>query len=75
MVLRYDLIKKEKRKAHKKTTHRNINPKRDTRKRYALYRQNSLEGGYRAQAVTYTIAYLSYIIQCQNKFLDFNLIW
>ena len=33
------------------------------------------QGGYRAQAVTYTIAYLSYIIQCQDKFLNFNLIW
>jgi len=32
-------------------------------------------GGYRANIVTYTIAYLSYIIEQQNKFLNFNLIW
>lgn len=32
-------------------------------------------GGYRANIVTYTIAYLSYVIEEQNKFLNFNLIW
>jgi len=33
------------------------------------------QGGYRAQTVTYTIAYLSYIISQKAKFLNFNLIW
>jgi len=33
------------------------------------------QGGYRAQSVTYTIAYLSYIIGQKKKFLNFNLIW
>ena len=33
------------------------------------------QGGYRAQSVTYTIAYLSYIISQKKKFLNFNLIW
>ena len=32
-------------------------------------------GGYRANVVTYSIAYLSYIIEQKNKFLNFNLIW
>ncbi len=32
-------------------------------------------GGYRAQAVTYTIAYLSKIVSDRNKFLNFDLIW
>ncbi len=32
-------------------------------------------GGYRANIVTYTISYLSYIIEKQNKFLNFDLIW
>jgi len=32
-------------------------------------------GGYRANIVTYTIAYLSFIIEKQNKFLDFDKIW
>ena len=32
-------------------------------------------GGYRANIVTYTIAYLSHMIEKQNKFLNFNLIW
>ncbi len=32
-------------------------------------------GGYRANIVTYTISYLSYIIEKQNRFLNFNLIW
>jgi len=32
-------------------------------------------GGYRAQAVAYTISYLSYIIKKQKKYLNFNLIW
>ena len=33
------------------------------------------QGGYRAQSVTYTIAYLSHLITEEEKFLDFNLIW
>jgi len=33
------------------------------------------QGGYRAQSVTYTIAYLSYLISQKKKFLNFNLIW
>jgi hypothetical protein len=33
------------------------------------------DGGFRAQTVTYSIAYLSYSISEQNKFLDFNKIW
>lgn len=33
------------------------------------------QGGYRAQSVTYTIAYLSHLISEEEKFLDFNLIW
>ncbi|MDY0194951.1 MAG: AIPR family protein [Sulfurovaceae bacterium] len=32
-------------------------------------------GGYRAQAVAYAIAYLSYIIEQKNKFLNFDIIW
>ncbi len=32
-------------------------------------------GGYRANIVTYSISYLSYIIEKQNKFLNFDLIW
>ena len=32
-------------------------------------------GGYRANIVTYTISYLSYIIEKQKKFLNFNTIW
>lgn len=32
-------------------------------------------GGYRAQAVAYTIAYLSYFLLSQNKYLNFNIIW
>lgn len=32
-------------------------------------------GGYRAQAVAYTISYLSYILEKEKKFLNFNLIW
>lgn len=32
-------------------------------------------GGYRAQAVTYTIAYLSAFVEKQKKFFDFSLIW
>ncbi len=32
-------------------------------------------GGYRANVVTYTIAYLSYIIEKQKRYLNFNLIW
>lgn len=32
-------------------------------------------GGYRAQAVTYTIAYLADHLKKKNKFLDFNQIW
>ena len=32
-------------------------------------------GGYRANIVTYTISYLSYIIEQKSKFLNFNLIW
>jgi len=33
------------------------------------------QGGYRAQSVTYTISYLSYMISQKKKFLNFNLIW
>jgi hypothetical protein len=33
------------------------------------------DGGYRAQAVTYSISLLSYTIQKQGKFLNFNYIW
>jgi len=33
------------------------------------------QGGYRAQSVTYTISYLSYMISKKKKFLNFNLIW
>ena len=33
------------------------------------------EGGFRANVVTYTISYLSYIIEKQNKYLNFNNIW
>jgi hypothetical protein len=33
------------------------------------------ENGFRAQTVTYTIAYLSYIVSKLKKFLNFNLIW
>jgi len=33
------------------------------------------QGGYRAQSVTYTISYLSYLISQKKKFLNFNLIW
>lgn len=32
-------------------------------------------GGYRAQAVTYTIAYLSSYVEKQKKFFNFSLIW
>jgi hypothetical protein len=32
-------------------------------------------GGYRANVVTYAIAYLSYIIEKQKRYLNFNLIW
>lgn len=32
-------------------------------------------GGYRANVVAYTISYLSYLIEKQNKFLNFTLIW
>jgi len=32
-------------------------------------------GGYRAQAVAYSISYLSYILEKEKKFLNFNLIW
>jgi len=33
------------------------------------------DGGFRAQTVTYSIAYLSYCISEQNKFLNFSKIW
>ncbi len=33
------------------------------------------DGGFRAQTVTYSIAYLSHHISQQKKFLDFNKIW
>lgn len=32
-------------------------------------------GGYRAQAVAYTLSYLSYFLKNKNQFLNFNLIW
>lgn len=33
------------------------------------------DGGFRAQTVTYTIAYLSYLISKHRQYLNFNLIW
>jgi hypothetical protein len=33
------------------------------------------DGGYRAQTVTYSIAYLSYFIHKMGRFLNFDLIW
>nr|WP_255264004.1 AIPR family protein [Peribacillus butanolivorans] len=33
------------------------------------------ENAYRAQTVTYSIAYLSYWLKKNNQYLDFNLIW
>ncbi|QUH26420.1 AIPR family protein [Serpentinicella alkaliphila] len=33
------------------------------------------DGGYRAQIVAYTIAYLSYLVEKTGKHLNFNLIW
>lgn len=33
------------------------------------------DGGYRAQTVAYTIAYLDYIIKKQKKFFDFITVW
>lgn len=33
------------------------------------------DGGYRAQTVTYSIAYLSYYISQMKRFLNFDLIW
>lgn len=33
------------------------------------------DGGFRAQTVTYSIAYLSYYVSKQKKFLDFSKIW
>ena len=33
------------------------------------------DGGYRAQTVAYTIAYLDYTIKQQNKFFDFLTVW
>ena len=33
------------------------------------------DGGFRAQTVAYSIAYLSYIIEKSGKFLNFNSIW
>jgi len=38
-------------------------------------KSNWYGGGYRANIVTYTIAYLSYIIEKQKRYLNFNLIW
>ncbi|BAC12133.1 hypothetical conserved protein [Oceanobacillus iheyensis HTE831] len=32
-------------------------------------------GGYRAQTVAYTIAYLSYLVEKTGKFMDFSVIW
>lgn len=32
-------------------------------------------GGYRAQTVTYTIAYLAWFISKQNKYFNFSIIW
>jgi hypothetical protein len=40
-----------------------------------ISKSNWYDGGFRAQTVTYSIAYLSYSISKQNKFLDFNKIW
>jgi AIPR protein len=33
------------------------------------------DNGYRAQTVTYTVAYLSYLIEKTGRYLNFNLIW
>ncbi len=33
------------------------------------------DGGYRAQIVAYTVAYLSYVVEKTGNFLNFNLIW
>jgi len=33
------------------------------------------DGGFRAQTVTYSVAYLSYVIKEVKKFLNFSLIW
>lgn len=33
------------------------------------------DGGFRAQTVSYSISYLSYIIEKSGKFLDFSVIW
>jgi AIPR protein len=33
------------------------------------------DGGFRAQTVTYSIAYLSYLVSKTGRFLNFNLIW
>ena len=32
-------------------------------------------GGYRAQAVAYTLSYLSYFLKRNNQYLNFNIIW
>lgn len=32
-------------------------------------------GGYRAQAVAYTLSYLSYFLKSKNQYLNFNIIW
>ena len=32
-------------------------------------------GGYRAQAVAYTLAYLAYVLKSKHQYLNFNIIW
>ncbi|SMN17513.1 FIG01232333: hypothetical protein [uncultured Candidatus Thioglobus sp.] len=38
-------------------------------------KSNWYDGGFRAQTVTYSIAYLSHYVSQKKKFLDFNKIW
>lgn len=33
------------------------------------------DGGYRAQTVAYTIAYLAYVLKEEKKFFNFNMVW
>lgn len=40
-----------------------------------ISRSSWYDGGFRAQTVTYTIAYLSYCVKQMKQFLNFGLIW
>src|SRR5690606_35191608 len=40
-----------------------------------ISRSEWYDGGFRAQAVTYTISYLSFCVKQQKQFLNFGLIW